>query len=78
MHINKFKILLYSLLCIVILPASRFALLGMEKGKQKEESFKLISTDNIEHTVSRASLAVSKTLTEMVQEPFLIVANQYQ
>ena len=54
---------------MVILPANT-ALLGMEKEEQKAKTFKLISTDNIEHKVSSADLMVSKTLSEMVEDRF--------
>ncbi len=42
----------------------------MEKEEPKPRTFKLISTDEIEHTVSSANLALSKTLNEFVQDPF--------
>ncbi len=63
-------LLLYLLLCMLILSSSTFALLGMEREQQKPVTFKLVSVDNIEHTVSSVSLAASKTLNDLVQEPF--------
>ena len=61
--------LLYrALFSLVIVQTFYCALLSMEK--VQPAVFTVVSTDNVQHTLSPASIALSNTLNELIQETY--------